>query len=100
MIYQRNDRPQPTSPRIPIPPNRPLTNLTPATEQYLRTTLTWHAGSCGLIDGHASDVILRLYYSGGLLLGDLEKLASPAVYREVLRQIDEISLEQIEVTNG
>jgi hypothetical protein len=95
--YQRNDRPQPTSPRIPIPSNRRLTMLTPATEQYLQTTLTWHAGSCGLIDGHASDVILRMYFHGDLLLSDLEKLASPAVYREILRQIDEISLDEIEV---
>jgi hypothetical protein len=98
MTHTRNDHPQPTSPRIPIPLNRPLTTLTPATEQYLRMLLTWHAGSCGLIDGHASDAILRMHYSGGLLLADLEKLASPAVYREILRQIDEISLDEIEVT--
>jgi hypothetical protein len=96
-LYQRNDHPQPTSPRIPIPANRRLTSLTPATEQYLRMLLTWHAGQCGLIDGHASDVILRMYYSGGLMLADLEKLASPAVYRQILRQIDEISLDEIEV---
>ena len=100
MNHTRNDRPQPTSPRIPIPQNRQLTTLIPRVERRIRTLLTWHAGTAGLIDGHASDVILRMYYSGDLLLTDLEKLASPAVYREILRQIDEISLEQIEVTNG
>lgn len=99
MTHTRNDHPQPTSPRIPIPPNRPLTALTPANKQCIRMLLTWHAGACGLIDGHASDAILRLYYSGRMRLDDLEKLASPQVYREILRQIDEISLEQIEVTN-
>ena len=97
MNHMRNDRPQPVSPRIPVPPNRQLTQLIPRVERRIRTLLTWHAGSAGLIDGNASYVILSMYYAGTLALEDFEKLASPAVYREILRQIDEISLEQIEV---
>ena len=96
MNYTRNDRPQPVSPRIPVPHNRQLTSLIPRVER--RTLLTWHAGSAGLIDGNASYVILSMYYARTLELTDLEKLASPAVYREILRQIDEISLDGIEVT--
>lgn len=79
------------APRIPQPPKRPqITMLDAHTERRIRLWLTWGAGDCGLIDDQVKDWLAQMYLSGRVTLIALRKLASEAVYKEVVLCINGI----------
>lgn len=89
IAYRRSDTPQPASPKIPIPANRPLTNCSPYIERRIRRLLCWHAGAAGLIDHRAVQYIGDMHFAGEVTTRDLIKLASDEVYEVIRKYINE-----------
>ena len=90
LSHTRCDYPQPTSPKIPVPANRPLTNCSHATERRIRRLLCWHAGDCGLVDLRVVQLIADLHLDGEVSMRDLFKLAKPLVYSAIYWRVHDI----------
>ena len=83
LSHTRHDFARPSSPRIPVPRNRPYTSCDPFTEQRIRMVVTWNTGN-GLITDAAVRLIGGYYIDGLVSLADIRKMVPDGAYGRVV----------------